>query len=502
MQKKSFQSARTRKGEAFFCWIIIGAGIYTIVPFLLLAQFNQPSADDFSLALRDRKNDVTAVLKDVYTNWSGRYMAPVFSRLNPLIDHPSLYKIYPLFLISGFILAAIIVLRELLGSKYSLIEILALSALFIHLVFSQTPSISEAFYWFSGSCIYQTANIFTLLLIAVLSKLRRCTPSASKALYTFLAALLCILIIGCNEVSMVITFSIVFGLTINDFIISKRIHFSNLTLSAVCILCGLAVFLAPGNLNRIDDPAYYNKSPLFTIFGAASVSIMYLLKWGSSLLVVTLVYLSLQSRTIADASEPKRSSFYIKGSILYFMVVFIALQLIIIFIAGGGNLGRIENNVYLLFLTGYFFNLQLVFDKYLTQQVFACSVKKYLVLFSALLFLFDVFNLENNTSSAYIDIISGRARKYNQELEQRAALVKSCKADTCYVPALSVISKSLFVTDIRLPADTMSLWINKSYAEYYHASFVVPAGGPAAVEPNIEIIRRLGKEIRKNMAVK
>lgn len=502
MQKKSVQPVRTSKGNTFFCWIIIGTGIYTIVPFLLLAQFNQPSADDFSLALRDSNNDVTTVLKDVYTNWSGRYLASIFSRLNPLIHNPSWYKIYPLFLILGFILAAIVALRELVGSKYSFIEILALSALFIHLVFSQTPSISEAFYWFSGSCIYQTANIFTLLLIAVLCKLRRSVVSASKAFYTFLAALLCILIIGCNEVSMIITFSIVFGLTINDYITRKRIHFSNLTLSAVCILCGLAVFLAPGNLNRIDDPAYYNKSPLFTIFGAASVTILYLLKWGNSLLAVTLVYLTLQLRTIADASELKRSKFYIKGSILYFIAVFVALQLIIIFVAGGGNLGRIENNVYLLFLTGYFFNLQLIFDKCLTRQVFAYSLKKYLVLFSALLFLFDVFNLENNTSSAYVDIISGRAHKYNQELEQRAALVKNCKTDTCYVPALSVISKSLFVTDIRMPVDTMALWINKSYAEFYHASFVAPEGSPGIVEPNIEIIRRLGKEIRKNIVVK
>ena len=500
MQKKTFHPVRNSKGEAIFCWIIIAAGIYTIVPFLLLAQFNQPSADDFALALRDSKNDISTVLKDVYTNWSGRYLAPVFSRLNPLIHHPSWYKIYPLFLIIGFIISTIIVLRQLLGSKYSLIEVLASSALFIHLVFSQTPSVSEAFYWFSGSCIYQTANIFTLLLIAVLSKLRK--SSASKALYTFLAALLCIVIIGCNEVSMVITFSIVFGVTINDYIKQKRVRSSNLILSAVCILCGLAVFFAPGNLNRINDPAYYNKSLLWTIFGAASVTILYVLKWGSSLLAVTLVFLSLRLKKSADVSEPKQSKFYIKGSILYFIIMFIALQLIIIFIAGGGNLGRIENNVYLLFLTGYFFNLQLVFNKYLNRQVFAHSLKKYFVLFSVLLFLFDVFNLENNTSSAYIDIISGRTHKYNQELDERAALVKNCKADTCYVPALSVISKSLFVTDIRLPADTLFLWINKSYAQFYHASFVVPAASPSVIEPNVEIIRHLGKEIRKNMVVK
>jgi hypothetical protein len=70
------------------------------------------------------------------------------------------------------------------------------------------------------------------------------------------------------------------------------------------------------------------------------------------------------------------------------------------------------------------------------------------------------------------------------------------------VPPLSVLPKSLFVTDIRMKSDSMFLWINKSYAQFYQVPFLLVTGHLPAVEPNVEIIRNLGKEIRKNMVEK
>lgn len=502
MFKKPFHFVRNIKEQTFICWVLIGAAVYTVLPFLLLAQFNQPSADDYTLAVRDMNNSLPVVLKDVYANWSGRFLAPVFSRLNPLLYDVSWYRIYPLVLIIGFIISIVIVFRELLKPHYSFLEILAISSLFIHLVFSQTPSISEAFYWFSGSCIYQTANIFTLLLITILSKSKKVTSAAVKTWYGVLAALLCIVIIGSNEVSMVVVFFIVFGVTVNDLLNKKKADFLNLALLLVCIVCGMVVFFAPGNLSRMDDPVFYNKSLVWTIFGAASVSLLYVFKWATSLLAATLIYLVFVLGKLENNLQPEQGSFAVKRSVSYFVAVVLLLQLIIIYIAGGGNLGRIENNVYLLVLIGYFFNLHLFLDKFLRRRVLPFPFKKMLVLFSMLFFLFDVFNLENNTSSAYVDIISGRAKKYRQELDERIALVKACKTDTCYAPALSAIPKSLFVTEIRLRSDSMFLWINKGYSEFYHASFILPSGTPPPIEPNVEIIRHLGKEIRKNMVEK
>jgi hypothetical protein len=482
------------------CWIMIGAGVYTIVPFIVLAWFNQPSSDDYTLAVRDRSTPLRSVLTSVYNNWSGRYLASVFSRLNPLLYDASWYNLYPIILISGFIISVFIALKELLKNDHSLLEVLALSSLFIHLIFSQSPSISEAFYWFSGSCIYQTSNIFTLVLLTVISRLRR--PSTNKVAYTFLATLLCISIIGSNEVSMVIVCCIVFGLTVFDYRTNKKVSSSNLTLSAVCIACSMAVLLAPGNLLRMQEPAYYNKSPLWAFFGAASVSVWVLLKWATSLLAATLVYIVFRLRRTKSNPENKQSNFCIKSWTTYFVAVTIMLQLIIIYTAGGGSLGRVENNVFLLVIIGYFFNLHLFIDKHLQQKFSNPSFKKLLGLLAVLLFLVDIFNLNNNTSSAYLDIISGRAKKYKEELDERVTLLKSCKNDTCYVPSLSVISKTLFVTDIRPRSDSMFLWINSSYSNFYNAPFILPTGTSPAIESNEEIIKHLGKEIRKNLVAR
>jgi hypothetical protein len=499
--KKIIQAGRSSKHFSYLNYILIGAGVYTIAPFLFLAKYNQPSADDYTLAIRDSTHPLLTVVNDVYANWSGRYLAPVFSRLNPLLFDPSWYNIYPVILIATFVLALVILLKELLRRKCRFVEVLAISAVLIHLIFSQTPSISEAFYWFSGSCIYQTANIFTMLLITVLSRLTRAVNARSRVVYTALAAILCILIIGCNEVSMVIVCFIVFAICINDFVARKKISISHLIILFVCLTCSAAVFFSPGNLARIDDPVYYNKSLSWTFFGATSVAILYSLKWSVSLLAASLLYLLLYSEKI-DAESKVSQVYSIQPPLFYFLAVFLLLQFVMFYIAGGGNLGRVENNVYLLVLIGYFFNLHLFVKKYQPLNVLPFRVKRFLVLFSILFFLFDVFNVENNTTSAYVDILSGRAKKYNEELKERLALAKECKKDTCYVPPLSVLPKSLFVTDIRMKSDSMFLWINKSYAQFYHVPFLLVMGHLPAVEPNVEIIRNLGKEIRKNMVEK
>jgi hypothetical protein len=280
----------------------------------------------------------------------------------------------------------------------------------------------------------------------------------------------------------------------------NRTRFFYIFLSAVCVVSVAVVVCAPGNFSRINDPQFLNKSFWWTITGAASITVLYLLKWGTSILVVTLACLFfLRKLIIRQLADRSVIVINFRKSLLSFLLMFAAVQVFVIYAAGGGNLGRIENNLYLFFLLGFTFNLYVFINKYFNRRSFNLFLNKPFAVITGLLFLLNVCDVENDISSAYVDILSGRAKRYDQELTERLVLIKSCKTDTCYVPALTVTPKTLFVTDIRLASETNYLWINESYAKFYRSPFPLPSGNPPPVEPNLEIIRRVGKEIRKNI---
>ncbi len=484
------------------CWLLIGAGLYTLFPFLYLARYNQPAADDFILAVRDRTTDFGPVFKDIYFNWSGRYAASLIARLNPMISGSYYYyKLYPVIIIVSFTIAVILLLREILKGKASRLEILALSAVFIYLVFTQTPSIAEAFYWFSGSCIYQTTNVGTLLLLTTLCRLERANSPFLKWLYFVLAALLCIFIIGCNEVSMFVACFIVFSFAGFKFFVQKKVKTFHLGLLAICLGCTAFSMMAPGNYTRLQELQVYNQSFLFSVVGAISTGLLYLLKWGTSILITALLYLFFSERLFANkkvSPVKKHRLFFL--SISCFAVVFFSLQLFIVWVAGGSNLGRTENVVYFFFLLGFFFNLHLFIYLYLPQRLLRDSFYKLVAAITVLVFFIDMFNIENNVSSAYVDLITGKAKQYNYELNERFVSVKACKTDTCYVKPLSVIPKTLFFVDIKSIYDPKGkgFWLNESYSKFMGKAFVVTTGKLPPVEPNMEIIRQSAKQIRKN----
>ena len=112
------------------------------------------------------------------------------------------------------------------------------------------------------------------------------------------------------------------------------------------------------------------------------------------------------------------------------------------------------------------------------------------------LFLCSLIDINNNVSTVYIDIVSGKARAYDLALKNREQIVSACKTDTCRVPALPDAPATIFFTDIRPLSDSSALWINYYYSGYRHAGFVVPDAPPPVPQSNLETLRNMGKALR------
>jgi len=460
----------------FLYWLMIAAGVYALLPYLLIAPYNQPAADDFSGAVRDVHQGLSAVFVDTYTHWSGRYFATLVARINPLLYHSyAAYKWYAVVLLVAFTSSLFFLVREFTKNYLSWKQTLGLSSLLLFLYLAVMPGTAEGFYWFSGSYVYQTANVFYMLVLAILSKLQKPISTTLRWVYLSVAVLLAVCIMGCNEISLIITCCVVVFVVANKNIVHKKRDVLLTTLAVVCIAAACIAVFAPGNFERMDTMQEYSKSPVWTATGAAGVTVVYLMQWLPAVLIATLFYVPLFGQPLADKILVQNNSANIKfrHAIVFFVALFIALQLFAAWVAGGSNLGRIENVIYLYFILGWFFNVQLFINEYHQLQKSSSFFSKPPTVVVIMLFVITVFDINNNISTAYIDVITGRAKQYSDELEARRQSINFCHDDTCYVLPLTTLPKTIFFTDIKCTTDSIDFWMNKVYAAYIGSGYVL-----------------------------
>lgn len=481
--------------------LLIISGAYVLLPFLYITRYDHPSADDYGFANMFAQHDLGTVWKQQYLEWTGRYLMPVFFRMNPTCAHSLFgYRVAAFITILLFTGVIALVVNSLTRQYLTGRQSLGLSALLVGLYVAKTPSIPEAFFWFAGYSLYQFANIFFLLLLMALAKLhRQMKPDPGLAAWS---ALLCIIIIGCNEVSMIMTLLLVFYIAGTNYTRYKKLPASLVVLCAICTICATIEIAAPGNYVRLNAQHKSIGSIVWTITGSLSTTVIYGSQWIGPLLAASVLYIPLFGMPIARriAAAQERFDLSIRSFTWFLLSALAFLQIFILWTANGSSLGRILNVVWLFVIGGYFFLLQLLLNKYLARLELLERFRKGMAALGLGLFFACLLDINNGISTAYIDIFSGKARAYDQELTDRAAQVSAAHSDTCRVPALRDVPATIFFTDIRPLNDSSGLWINLYYSQYWHSGFVVPDAAPPIPTPNLETLRKLGKAARSTLA--
>ncbi|HWB25258.1 MAG TPA: DUF6056 family protein [Chitinophagaceae bacterium] len=482
---------------------ILLAGLYVISPFLLISSYNQPVADDYFTALRDGSTRFLPVLHDSYLHWSGRYFALVIARINPLLYHSgTAYKLYPVILLVLFITTLFSLLRQVCGKYFTIKQVFAVTAALSAVYLVAMPSIPEGFYWFSSAWVYQLANIFFMFLLTLLIKLKNAGGKPAMRLFFALAFFIGVIIIGLNEISLIITCITIAGFAwfAHKRWLPSRKYFFVLTI--FYFIAAAIAALAPGNFERLNHQQEYSTSWLWTFAGGLSIAGIYTLQWLAQIFIATLIYVPLWGAPLAKRMVDDGACYTVKllKVIIFFIAVFVLLQLFTVWAAGGSNIGRIENVIYLYFLLAYFLILQL-FLVQKAQNIKPATENSYSWLHKVGLLLFFVSLLEtnNNVSTAWIDLLSGKASRYNSELAERAILAQNCSKDTCQVPPLTVLPKTIFFEDIKCTTDSTDLWMNQAYSQYFGKGYIVVSAPLPPQQSNMETLKNMGKEIRENI---
>lgn len=449
-----------------------------LLPFLILAFYNHPSADDYLWTVMVLKTSLWQFQVYNFYEWSGRYFSNLLVGLNPLVFHSFLgYQLASLFSILAFFIAVFLPVRELTKGIFSFSQQLLGTLVFVVLFLAYTPSVVELFYWFTGAYVYTSANILLLLFIYCLLKLMVAYTKDASVIYLKASmAILTVLMMWSNEIIIICLGGILFLLTCltlyHKHISAKFFMF----LMVLAIASALASLLAPGNAARAAA-MFPNKFNIgFTIQATLSkfLDTLYWIK-NVPLWLISLLFIPVAAK-LSRESSLFRNHFYVHPMLsIALWLAILCLAYFPIHLATGqeGIAMRVRATNYLFFIGGWFFNIQVcigfLIKKYKTLEkatFLQQPIPLYLTLSILLVFSYKFFSTNSNVGEAWKDLSGGNAKSYDNKMKERYRLLED---KNTVVPYITAQPTTLFFVELdENPND----WKNKNVANYFSVDSV------------------------------
>ncbi len=448
---------------------------FTVLPFIILSLYVHPCWDDFEYSEIAYKNGFLQSQYIWYVTWSGRFFSTaVLSSLNPLIYRSILgYKIITLILILLFIVSVFYLVNEIFKDNISARQKLICTFSFCYLFILGLPASELALFWLASSVIYQLANIMMIFLTALFI---RAIQTNKQELSRGLIIMICLLIFaveGSNEVSMLITTIFFTAVFAGNIIVNRKFEKYLFIFAAAAVVSFLIVYLAPGNDFRLStNPNSHNL--LFSLKNSFTDLFKFILYriYNLPLLIFTILFISFY---IAFLSIKKPGHIKIKISPIYSTGLFLLLLFSGIFVSywslGTATPYRTLNVIYFLFLLGWFINIIIILKYlYAKEKLSLKTIPEYAFILLCLAVMFSFMKETGSIKEAYKDLFSGKASKFNSELNDRYKNIYSGTSDTVKIDSLSSVPKSFFYYDIGSDPDGK---YNKLQSEYFGKKVII-----------------------------
>lgn len=447
-------------------WFILS---FTFIPFFALCVYNVPIGDDFWFADSFRRNGVVETQILWYKEWAGRYMATfLISTVNPVAyGNLGLGFLHPLVIF----LATIFSLKFLIDTainyfNLAISKILSLSVLLFFYV-NYLPDVGETFYWMAGAYTYQVAIIFLFLYIGLLIKFFSAESSAKVVVNMFLAFLCLFVILGTNEIIVLYVCCLNALIAASLIFTDKRKFLRFLPLLLITIALSCIMIFAEGNFARaslFERPPYHL---LKTAIHSVSRGIFVLFFWIPTF---TLLLLCLPGISKIRISSPLIS--YIdnkkKSAIVIFAVSLLVLVAFIGFFPSIYATRWIPQRAYTPIFVVFMIVFALVFIVLMRYFPVLTRINEQLSVYSktsGLLLCILVLALSHNSNvmNAYVDLTSGKAASYHDQVTATYTILETVPQDTVFVKE---IKKRPLILPIRWPAKHNRL-INTTWQEYF-----------------------------------
>ncbi len=457
-------------GSAFF-WIIFSLCLIILLPFLTIAFYNHPSADDYICAIPAMKWGPITTTLGWYFSWSSRFTSAFFISLNPLV-----YKWLTGYQLNAWLLMAMVSSGFFFWFKAvtrfsSFTELISLAILAFIGYLATVPSIVEAFYYLSGAICYQPANFFLLILISwwffniPLASFSQLNFHSSFVLT--IQCFLLFLIAGTNEMAMLFGLSLSGGLWLYRLITDKKWHLGlTLLFFASIFSTGLVIF-SPATYYRMQASSSLKRTLSDVMVNSAAGYLQYVWSWLSNpaflLFSITFLFIPVSYRV-----PILRRSWLIALTVL--SVLLSAFCFVPSFLGEGLVQGRTANALLFNFFLLYMLNVVFWKRSFLTskdphEKEPILSTPAMLVMLATILSVLTTSNFRD----VFTDIYSGDAAAFNQERMNRILQVETSANDSIWVQPVQHRPKTIFFGEI---GDYPQPWYDNFYAQYHGKKYI------------------------------
>jgi len=447
----------------------------TIIPFIILSFYVHPCWDDFEYSEIAYKNGFFHSQYIWYETWSGRYFSTaVLSSINPLLFRSIFgYKIITALIILLFIVSVYYLVSEIASDNINLKQKLICTLSFCYLFVYGLPASDLALFWLASTVIYQLANIMMIFLTALFIRfIKNRNVSIGKGLMISIC-LLIFAIEGSNEVSMLTTtifFAVVFA---GNLILTRKFDKYLFMFASAAVISFLLVYLAPGNDYRLTTNP--DSHQLFFSLKNSTIDLIKFIIYriyNLPLLIFTVLFISFYYKIVSfkKSADIKVIINPFHSIILYLFILFSGI-FVSYWSLGTSTPYRTLNVIFFIFLLGWFLNIMIIINYlYAKKKIKLDFIPGYAYVLLCLAVLFSFMKETGSVKEAYKDLISGKAQKFNAQLNARYSSINSSKTDTVKVDSLSNIPRSFFYYDIGPDPNGK---YNKLQSEFFEKKFII-----------------------------
>lgn len=478
--------------------------VATLVPLLLISNYNHSYADDWHygvwthLALQETGNVFAALVTALeqvgkaWFDWQGSYSAIFLMAIEPSVFGEKCYVIAaPLVLaslIAGTLFFTHVLMVELLGCKRG--HWLGLSCLMVAVQLLLQPSPVEGIFWYNSAVYYTTYHAAALAMFGCVARIADPARVRRPRGAIIAASLLAAFVAGGNFVTALVAAEVMF-VVMAVLIVRARRCSADVLWPFGLLVVGLAVSLAaPGNSVRQqtqfpDDSA----GVVGTIWHSSLSAFQYIQQWGSGLVVLLALFACVIAVHACGRAVERGWRFPAPLAVFAGSVALFATSFTPTFWAEGSvGPGRVQNCRFDLFVVLVVFNVfwfvgwvaarRRQIDRQPAAQVltpchvaWACGLIALVICCVVGSMAADEDLGEDLSSvSAARSLACGAAADYDAQVWERLETIEGSSEQSLRVPYYTNVPHVLLMGDIR---DNMDNYINYRLCQWYGKESIV-----------------------------
>jgi len=256
---------------------------------------------------------------------------------------------------------------------------------------------------------------------------------------------------------------------VNSYADNKIISGELIILLIITVISFSFSFFSTGNNLRAASSFPNDHNLFFSLINSITLLFKKIIPWTflTPIIPVTIILIPVLNKIVNNEQNSISKVFSVKPVYsLLLMPAFLFVQnFMVTWNTGTLHYGRTLNISYLIFLFLWFFNVIVILNYIKVKnsgKVFRIPmILNVLSYFTIIIFLF----FSNNIKTAYSEVISGEAKRYNSEFNERYETIRNSKEEDRRIDKISNVPQVFFLYDITEdPNHIYNLW----YREFFN----------------------------------